>query len=1157
MGARIWNLELIMFKLSHMISAVIILSTVSQAKASQHYQAVIADPVLEPWRWRSYPELQGVGPQCMVEDKDGNLWFGTDEGVRRYDGVNWTVFTPGDGLVGTPVTVLCATRDGVIYAGSEEGISRFSNGEWARIFPSDGDVPLPIYDLMEASDRSLWVATKHGAFQLQGEKWTSYTTESLNDFALFAMPGVKITLVPDEMTLVSHWGSGIGALVLPTKDGLKRIVKLVSGGPGENAGLKVGDRILKIDGTEPRGRALFGPVGTSVRLTVQRESQTVPLEVPVIREQIAESFRDFPVFDVFEDLQGSIWFGLSHGDIVRYHPESRSGKDSENSFPSGRNKWKLYIEDDGLDIGPYPRIAQTPDGSIWTFSTATKRGLNRFQDGFWINIRLGSPVGDHRYTSILGGQDGTLWVGGFGTLNAFRDGAWKVYHPPDVPVPSIGTIELFETSDGALWVISRGQEATRLDYRTPQWATYEGLAFQCETPDGARWFLTQDNGVVHLKGENWILYGVEDGLMDAPTALIATKAGVLWAAGSNDKIAATARFDGVGWSLQTHPRLSWGIHPSAVYESSDGSLWFGATRGWRRMRGQRGGVLRFNGNMWVHYTPPWAPVYLTAIAETPDGIVWFGGDRLYSLNKQSWNVVSEPEEVSTTIEDVKTDLNGDLWVGTRAYGIFHRKGGVWSRYDVRDGIAANGIKSILPRKDGSIWAGTEKGISRFDGRTWTTHVLPKGLSGYILRESSGGSLWINNLPLDWVLRARDETSVIRGAYTIGTTRYKPDEEPPETDITVFQDRVSQPGNTIIYWKGTDAWRATPDEELQYAWRLDEGDWSPFSSEESQVFFSLPGGDHSFEVRARDRDFNVDPTPASVRFTVVPPAWRSPWFLGLMVILLAGIGFQTGRVIRRGWRLQESNLALSGAYRQIQEANRLKSQFLANMSHELRTPMNSIIGFTNLVLRRGADSLSERHRDNLTKVKMSADHLLNLINDILDLSKIEAGRMDIKPESFDVKNLIASCCASVSPIVKPGVKLNYEVQEGVEAAYTDEARLRQIVINLLSNAIKFTEQGEVSVCVYKDGESDGDPSMMVRVSDTGIGIPGDAVDYIFDEFRQVDGSTTRRYQGTGLGLSITKKFTELLGGAIDVESQEGKGSTFTVRIPVNYRGGEAN
>jgi signal transduction histidine kinase len=213
-------------------------------------------------------------------------------------------------------------------------------------------------------------------------------------------------------------------------------------------------------------------------------------------------------------------------------------------------------------------------------------------------------------------------------------------------------------------------------------------------------------------------------------------------------------------------------------------------------------------------------------------------------------------------------------------------------------------------------------------------------------------------------------------------------------------------------------------------------------------------------------------------------------------------------------------------------------------------------------------LSEQHRDNLIKVTESAHHLLNLINDILDLSKIEAGRMEVRPSRFDVKGLMASCCDTVSLLVRPGVALNYEVADEVGEACTDEARLRQIVINLLSNAVKFTEKGEVRVkCQVSSVKSSTTPEhvtrdtgaldtpsgeglLVIAVSDTGTGIPAEALSYIFEEFRQVAGSAQQQ-KGTGLGLSITKKLTDLLGGTIGVESEVGKGSTFTIRVPMVY------
>jgi signal transduction histidine kinase len=230
---------------------------------------------------------------------------------------------------------------------------------------------------------------------------------------------------------------------------------------------------------------------------------------------------------------------------------------------------------------------------------------------------------------------------------------------------------------------------------------------------------------------------------------------------------------------------------------------------------------------------------------------------------------------------------------------------------------------------------------------------------------------------------------------------------------------------------------------------------------------------------------------------------------------------------------------------LEAANRHKSQFLANVSHELRTPLNSIIGFTRLVLRRTEGQIAALQKENLQKVLVSSEHLLNLINGLLDLAKIEAGRMDVFAESFKIDDVIQMVTASVEPMLKDGkVRLVKEIAPGLPPLNTDREKLKQVILNLLSNSAKFTEQGEIKVAAWHD-----DGSMKIAVADTGIGMKKEALQYIFDEFRQVDMSTTRKYGGTGLGLAIVKRLVNLLGGDIGVESEEGKGSKFTITLPI--------
>ena len=234
--------------------------------------------------------------------------------------------------------------------------------------------------------------------------------------------------------------------------------------------------------------------------------------------------------------------------------------------------------------------------------------------------------------------------------------------------------------------------------------------------------------------------------------------------------------------------------------------------------------------------------------------------------------------------------------------------------------------------------------------------------------------------------------------------------------------------------------------------------------------------------------------------------------------------------------------------QLEAANRHKSQFLANVSHELRTPLNAIIGFTRIVLRKTEGQIVDLQKENLQKVLISSEHLLNLINGLLDLAKVEAGRMEVFAETFKLDEVVRVAVSTVEPMLKDGrVRLVTEVAPEIPALHTDKNKLKQSLLNLLSNSAKFTEKGEIKVSAWSE-----DGALKLVVSDTGIGMSAEALKYIFDEFRQADMSTTRRYGGTGLGLAIVKKFINLMGGEIDAESAAGKGSKFIITLPLTYK-----
>jgi signal transduction histidine kinase len=233
-------------------------------------------------------------------------------------------------------------------------------------------------------------------------------------------------------------------------------------------------------------------------------------------------------------------------------------------------------------------------------------------------------------------------------------------------------------------------------------------------------------------------------------------------------------------------------------------------------------------------------------------------------------------------------------------------------------------------------------------------------------------------------------------------------------------------------------------------------------------------------------------------------------------------------------------------RTLELESRMKSEFLANMSHELRTPLNAIIGFTKLMVHGKVGPLSPQHREYLVDILNSANHLLQLINDVLDLAKVEAGRMEFRPEPIDLPRVVRELRDTVRGLAAAKhIRIDTELDPRLTDLVLDSAKFKQVLYNYLSNALKFTaEHGQVVIRLLTEDER----FFLLEVQDTGIGIRREDIDSLFSEFRQLDSSTAKKYQGTGLGLALTKRIVEAQGGNVGVRSTPNKGSTFFAMLP---------
>ena len=701
-------------------------------------------------------------------------------------------------------------------------------------------------------------------------------------------------------------------------------------------------------------------------------------------------------------------------------------------------------------------------------------------------------------------QAGYLWVGTrFGGVSRYDKAQFAHFTTRD-GLPGDSVISIMEDREGNLWFGTSGG-MSRYDGREFATFTKDGLPGDpvssiMEDREGNLWFSTF-GGVSRYDGQEFVTFTTKDGLGgNRVWSIMEDRRGHLWFG----TIGGASRYDGKQFTTFTTDNTQGGLADNVVFrvlEDRQGTLWFtsGAGRGVSRYDGKRftaldgllGKSTRFiledrQGHLW----------FATWHA---DGVSRFDGQEFVTFTTKDGLV--EP-----WIETILEDQKGHLWFGSRNGGVSRFDGQVFQTLSRQDGLINNTINDLHQDRHGDVWLATGGGLTR-----------------YRSQHASLPTIQLTNVIADRPYGAVGETRVPSSQHFV---------------TFEFQGRsvTTRPDGMVYLYRlqgYEDEWRQTRRGQVEYT--------------------DLPTGDYVFEVKAVDRDLNYS-KPATVALQVHPPYERIGLFsaLGLAVLLIL---WQSGRVIRRDRRLRESNQALSEANKelfglnqelqqanqQIQQANRHKSDFLARMSHDLRTPMNAIIGYTRILLRKAQDRLDDRQYRNLKNVQTSADHLLILINDILDLSKIEAGRTDIRPEAVDLKHLVAECTTSISSLVKPGVQLEQHVED-VAPVRTDLDRLRRILMNLLSNAVKFTERGHITVTLRAAGEW-----TELAVADTGVGISSEELPHIFDEFHQVSRPGGGAREGTGLGLAIAQKSGALLGGTLSVESKVGKGTTFTLRL----------
>ena len=918
------------------------------------------------------------------------------------------------------------------------------------------------------------------------------------------------------------------------------------------------------------------------------------------------------ISDLIEDNEGNIWLALSNdlddnGQLLKFRPSDNPSNIISN--------FELFKSSASLQLGEESKIIQSLDKKIWVINTSFKAPINVLDNGKWTSFWLSDQFGGDEYASdIVQTSDGTIWVGSLGRLYVYKNDKWSKYDATKYKIPR-NKIQLYKGRNNKLWITGLLSKAYLLDYSANRWMTYQGLNFQCETPNGEQWFLDVDGRVVAKNGEKWRSYGVEDGLIDAAVRIITTSKGQVWVAGSHESVAATAVLKGNKWQKQQHPALSWGIDYRSVFEASDGSIWFGGSVDIVREKGQKSGIIQLvdplaNDLKWLHFEAlkrGYDQTNSYGITESADHRIWTGGSNLLFFDGKRWSRTKN-EKLSKYVNCLAS-TNDNIIIGSRYYGIFIYNGKSWKNYSTESGLTNNHIISIDAIDTNNIWVATENSICHFDGSQWQNDLFPNEMNmeieGGDIYHSSDGSIWINHSARNWKRRSFKYNKTNEDyRNTFLTYRYTPDKTPPETTINLFSETVSTSGNTFIQWNGKDFFSETPNEQLSYSFRIDNGPWSNFSREKQHTFLSLSDGKHVLEVRAKDLASNIDPTPATVEFEVLPPVWKQGWFILLVSTFLTTIIIFGYNIFTKNRKLEKLNYNLQSANtvlveqgekiskqnteileqqkvilkqkqsleisnenleiqnREIQlqrdkveELSKAKVSFFTNISHELRTPLSLILGPIQQ-LRSDEDLLAGDKISLYNIIERNSKRLLKLINQLLEIRHIENSSMALQLSSIDVNKYIFKVTELFKNLAqKRNIQLDYHCNLKQQSYLIDADKLEKIIVNLISNAFKYTsEMGQIQVLINQVNTAENqqlsgyEEYISIQISDTGKGMTSTVLEHIFERY-YFEESVDKSQNNSGIGLSYVKDLVETHQGLITVKSEVDLGSTFTVFLPV--------